>query len=492
MNGTDVRRRLADIAEMDYFDRGPAINDLVVDCRQASYPQTKKQLEAALKLMVKNRDAEERQEVIESINRSLFQKYFTILIGGKFRVGFWSDEPAKGGTRKILTLMRKHDFLDTVANIKLPNGEPAGPHFLSNQDRTDYVGTVMKPNGDVPEGYLNLWQGFGVDAKEGDCSVILDHIHEVLCAGNREFSDYILNWFATKIQDPTRVMGVMPVFISAQGAGKGVIFEDLLMRIFGQHGLAISDGEQLVGKFNKQLLDACYVFADECFFVGDKRSAQKLKRTITAPTLNLEPKGVDIVTVTSYLGIIAATNMDHAVNVEHGDRRILTGRCSDKRCKDYPYFDALFAYIEGDGASHFLHLMQTRDVSNFHPERDRPMTDETIRQRELSLNGVHRWWQEVVAEGRLSELRGVVQPEGATNWNDGAIKISKRNVRDAYREWAKNNAGEAFADNKMLAFWNRLGEIADFGDVRGDSNNRPVLFAALPKQISKLDSFLRE
>tara|TARA_R110002049_G_scaffold205746_4_gene376250 strand:+ start:1281 stop:2609 length:1329 start_codon:yes stop_codon:yes gene_type:complete len=440
--------------------------------------------------MVKHRDADEQEEVIESITAPLLETYFTIVIGGKFRIGYWSDEPAKGGTRKTLTLMQKHDFLDAIANIKLPNGQPAGPHFITHKSRTDYKGTVMIPKGHVPDGYLNLWQGYGVEAIEGDCSIILNHFHEVLCAGNRKFSEYMLNWIAAKIQEPTRVMGVMPVFISAQGAGKGVIFEDLLMRIFGQHGLAISDGEQLVGKFNKQLLDACYIFADECFFVGDKRSAQKLKRTITAPVLNLEPKGVDSVTVTSYLGIIAATNMDHAANVEHGNRRILPARCSDKRRKDYAYFDALFSYIEADGASHFLHMMLSRDVCNFHPERDRPMTDETIRQRELSLSGVHRWWQEFVAEGRLSDVQGAVPLADLANWADRPIRISRKSLRDAYQEWTKNNAGEAYSDNKMLAFWNRLGEIAVLNNVGGDNNNRHILLAELPRQIIKLKAFL--
>ena len=182
-----------------------------------------------------------------------------------------------------------------------------------------------------------------------------------LCDGNAEMYEYLLDWIATKIQHPTRVMGVMPVFIAGQGIGKGVIFEELLMRIFGQHGLAIEDSSGLLGKHNQHLMDVCYLFADEAFFAGNKRDAQKMKRRITAPTIIIEPKGVDSMVVPSYLGIIAATNESHAVHVEHDDRRTVAMRSSDARKGDTEYFKTLRNHINGDGAAHFLEKMLRRD-----------------------------------------------------------------------------------------------------------------------------------
>ncbi|MGM9403681.1 primase-helicase family protein [Aliiroseovarius sp. KMU-71] len=508
MNAEALQRQLAEIAEMPLLEREPALSELRDNCRAVGFPQPLTVLRAALKTLIKARDENEANELIETdIIDPMNDEFFVIELSGKVRIGHWAEEPTgrkcrdgTAETRQVLSLMTRADFLTFVENRTVggPNGNiPAGPHWLAHPDRRQYAGTVMvPPPGAVPEGMLNLWQGYGVERKEGDCAPILDHILNVLCNGDGAMNEYILDWIAMKVQQPGRVMGTMPVFISAQGAGKGIIFDDLLMRIFGQHAAVIEDSDQLVGKFNKHLLDACYIFADECFFVGDKRAAQKMKRRITGKTLMLEAKGVDSVTVLSHLGVITATNEAHAINVEVKERRYIIQRCSDARRGDRKYFERLAQHIEGNGAAHFLDKMLTRDVRKFDPEHDRPLTDETIAQREMSLHGVHRWWQEAVDNKTfpvsMAEV-SLLPSEGATklaSWADTSIRVSKQSLRDDYAEWARKNAGEIFHDNKMRMFWMRLREIAIIESEDGDNNDRKVTFAALPIQINGLESFL--
>ncbi|WP_171240542.1 primase-helicase family protein [Ruegeria sp. HKCCA5491] len=505
MNTNDIKRHLAEIAEMDWLEHDNALDSLLDECANAGVSMTKRNLERSLKRMIKHRDADERQDAAQQATDILNEEFFVLIIGSKFRVGHWVEQPmrlkknATGDmkTRKVLSLLTKTDFLALVENITVATPEglvPAGPLWMASPDRRQYRGTVMRPTGEVPDGFLNLWMGWGVEPKEGPCDLILDHIRDVICNGDDALNEYTLNFIAAKIQDPARVMGVMPAFLGGQGTGKGIIFDDLLaQRIFNQHAVVIEESGHLLGKFNKHLMSACYVFADECFFVGDKKANQKMKRRITAKTMLLEAKGLDGETTPSYLGIIAATNESHAVHVEHDDRRVVVGRTSDGRKRDYDYFEHLSDHIEGDGAAHFLQKMLNRDVSDWNPERDRPLTAETISQKERSLKGVHRWWMEVVHSGEFP-VEGYAFEGGfggkVPDWQKEPIRISRKKVRDAYQKWALSHAGERYSDHGFKAFWNALAEIADFGEPEGSNSDQKSIFSELPKQIIKLNAFL--
>ena len=71
--------------------------------------------------------------------------------------------------------------------------------------------------------------------------------------------------------------------------GKGTL-GNALVRIFGQHATHISSVDHLAGRFNAHLRDACFLFADEAWWPGDKSAEGTLKRLITEPTLFIEAK----------------------------------------------------------------------------------------------------------------------------------------------------------------------------------------------------------
>ncbi len=70
-----------------------------------------------------------------------------------------------------------------------------------------------------------------------------------------------------------------------EGCGKGTLAKALL-RIFGQHGMAISNDSHLTGNFNGHLRDVVFLFADEAIYAGDKQHVGVLKSIITEPYRN--------------------------------------------------------------------------------------------------------------------------------------------------------------------------------------------------------------
>ncbi|NOD89062.1 MULTISPECIES: primase-helicase family protein [unclassified Ruegeria] len=309
-----------------------------------------------------------------------------------------------------------------------------------------------------------------------------------------------MDWFALKVPNPTRVMGTMLVFRSGQGTGKGIILEDLMMRIFGQHGLLVDDAEQLTGKFNKHLANACYVFADEALFAGDKRAAQKLKRRVTGGTIAIEPKGIDSFSVASSMGIVAATNRDHAIQIDVDDRRVMVCEVADHRKDDTEYFKPLHDHIRGDGAAHFLQKMLDRDVSGFNPMADRVITEATLEQRARSLTGPQRWWASIVEDGELpndfgrasfSKANGEDNPIG-TGWEGHSFTVSRRRVREVYEEWARCHGNERYNVPYGKALWNQLRTCGAFDlEVSESNSDRQVIIGDLPSQERALTDFLR-
>jgi hypothetical protein len=91
--------------------------------------------------------------------------------------------------------------------------------------------------------------------------------------------------------------------------------------LFGQHFLHLSDARHLTGNFNAHLRDSCLVFADEAFYAGDKQHEGQLKRLVTEPTLMIEAKYANAVSVRNCLHLIVASNDDWVVPAGTDERR---------------------------------------------------------------------------------------------------------------------------------------------------------------------------
>ncbi len=60
-------------------------------------------------------------------------------------------------------------------------------------------------------------------------------------------------------------------------------------------------------------MNLIFMFADEAVFAGDRQGLGQLKRLITEPTIEIEPKGLPKRTVTNYLHILMASNEDWVI-----------------------------------------------------------------------------------------------------------------------------------------------------------------------------------
>ena len=96
--------------------------------------------------------------------------------------------------------------------------------WLESRARREVYGVQYCPNNiGLRQRHLNLWLGWGLAPAPGDCSIILDHIEQVIAGGDDRKAKFILNWCADIVQNPTRKPGVAIVLRGSEGTGKSVL-----------------------------------------------------------------------------------------------------------------------------------------------------------------------------------------------------------------------------------------------------------------------------
>jgi hypothetical protein len=286
--------------------------------------------------------------------------------------------------KQLIKVGEKKNGDDIMANIF--------EAWRKHPDSDVYIkGVIFQPNGEVPDGYLNLWHGFSVaPADLADYPLIKWHIDNIICGGTTELIDYFYKWMAYTFQHPEKQAEVALVLRGEKGSGKGSIGH-FLMKIWGQHAFHITNAGQVTGRFNGHLSDVCFLFADEAFFSGDVKNESVLKGLVTEPFITSEKKGMDAVQVKNYLKIFMTTNKDHAVPASKGERRWAVYDVTDEKCGDVAYFKALKKEMKDPWVrSTFLYDMMAMDLKGWTP-RNPPESNGLKDQRMESLDSAGKW-----------------------------------------------------------------------------------------------------
>jgi len=330
--------------------------------------------------------------IITELNKT----HAIIKIQGKVVV--LNDEFDEMFNRQAITLSSKTDFLLWHSNrwvqIENPVTEElkrvnVGTYWLNSTFRRQYTGFKMDTaiNGtNIDDKMFNLWRGFSVDAKKGDCSLFYDHLLHNGSRGNQEIYDYLLNWMAWSIQNPGDPPGVAVVFRGQQGTGKGTIIS-LFGKLFGHHMLHISNSKHITGNFNGHLKDCLFLFADEAFFAGDSKHESILKTLITEKVTVIEFKGKEAFQFPNRIKVMMSSNKSWVAPLDFDDRRFFITDIGIRNRQDTVYFKAIYNQMEKGGFAALLHDLKNRDLSGFDISKY-PRTNAILENKFRSLNSV--------------------------------------------------------------------------------------------------------
>jgi Family of unknown function (DUF5906) len=353
--------------------------------------------------------------------REMNEKYAIITnYGGKCVVLEWVPSKVNSDWQeplfKTLQAFREGNasrYVELAASIghqrvEVMSPQPIAPWWLAQPTRRQYDGVDLEPKGPaiLKGNQLNLWREFGVRPVQGDWSLMRRHMYEVLASSDGRSEEYILRWNAWKVQNPGERAEVALNYKGKKGSGKGVIMYAML-KIFGPHGMLISNREHLTGKHNKHLQNLLLLCADEAVWAGDKEAERTLKSLITELTMLIEPKGVDAFPWKNRLGIIQSTNEKWVVPATMDERRYAVFDVSERYLQKKEYFVPLFYEINNGGAEAMLYDLLRLDLQGWHPRYDIPQTKALADQKVQSLDGEYQWW--------LSKLNTGETPTPAKN-----------------------------------------------------------------------------
>jgi hypothetical protein len=383
--------------------------------------------------------------------------------------------------RDELSLQDFSNFRNARSGEFVEEGEkliPAGKWWLEHKNHRKFERMVFSPSVVTPSNVLNLWTGFAVESRQGDCGLYLDHILTNICSGNQLHYDYLINWMARTVQQPNTQGEVAVVMRGGRGTGKS-FFANAFGHLFGRHSMAVSSSSHLTGNFNGHTADLIVLFADEAFYANDKKHQSVLKTMITEPRRPIERKGVDVETVRNYLHLIIASNDDHVVPAGMDERRFFVLDIAATHQRDTKYFAAIKKQLDNGGYSALLHFLQTRDLTDW-DVRKVPQTKALIDQKLASMDAFMQWWSDNLHNSKL-------HPKG---WPDAIYFVE---LEEKFHVWCKELQKSNYDRPNGTGFAKRLSQVIPDYESRRFKETRGKRWTVikLPTQTECLDHFMK-
>jgi hypothetical protein len=335
-----------------------------------------------------------KEQVVDDVNK----RHAFVLVGSKGAIMLFEDD---GKTFRLIGI---DAFRNWYLNKAVPLGEdePVSPASLWLTDRTrrEYEGIEFKPApAKVRPGYYNLWQGFAVEPRPGDCSKFLGHVRDNVAQGDPSLHNWVIGFFAQLVQQPDKKIGVALALRGKPGVGKTKV-GDVIGSLFPDHYAIVSDARYVTGQFNAHMKSLLLLHADEAFWAGDKRGEGRLKDLITGHVHYLEFKGVDPIPVRNYIRLFATGNADWVVPVALRERRWGVLDVGASHIQDHAYFAAIDEEMDHGGREALLHYLLNFDLKTV-DLYDIPQTAALLEQKFASATPGEKFWLDTLKSGRL-------------------------------------------------------------------------------------------
>ncbi len=204
--------------------------------------------------------------------------------------------PAKVKQFLKASLYTKVDGIDLV-----PKGEP----IVSDTDGSPLINIWVKPT---------------LVAKQG-AYPCLDRVLNHLTNNDPGARNWLVHWIAQKVQNPGLLPKIGPLFVTPEGAGKGVLFRAVSEQLGPDNCVEIRRDE-LESRFNTRWVGAVLVFCNE---VTTRETAKDvssdLKMLLDSPTIKIEGKGQHALTIKNRMAWMFASNESMSLVINEGDRR---------------------------------------------------------------------------------------------------------------------------------------------------------------------------
>jgi Family of unknown function (DUF5906) len=404
-----VAFHLATMAARDWIGEADIEDELVMAARAAGWDNERKTLDTVRRairagLKQPHEDLDEHYAANIAAVMELNKDHALVLAGDKAAV---LNEQSEHKFR-LLTVAAFNEWLaNRFATVTATDasGEakdkrvPLAKFWRSHPQRRQYSDLVFRPGQETP-GVYNLWRGFAVQPRKGDCSRILAHFQDNICRGDEGLFAWVEAWWADIAQRPASKCGTSLVLRGKPGVGKSKVAE-YMQSIFGQHLVIVADPRYVTGRFNSHLASCLVLCAEEAFWAGDRSAEGKIKDLITGTSHWLELKGKEAFRVDNFVRLFVIGNPNWLVPAALRERRFAVLDVGEEHQEDHAYFKAIDEEMQNGGSQALLHhLLHEVDCSKVNL-RQIPDTAALLEQKIASMTAEEAWWLDVLRQGVL-------------------------------------------------------------------------------------------
>ncbi|MBU6429014.1 MAG: hypothetical protein KGR26_08390, partial [Cyanobacteria bacterium REEB65] len=262
-------------------------------------------------------------------------------------------------SRKVITL----DAMRASHKEHFASWQKAGTRKIIREEDL-----VFAPQGAKPR-QINIFRGLEIGPPPPGASIarILAHF-DAMCGGDEGLKRWILSWLAYPLQHMGAKMHTALVVHGGQGTGKGLLFTELMGRIYTRYSF-IGGQMELESRYTGWLSGKLYIVFNEVSGTAGERRAIKnrLKSLITDPVAIIEEKFKPVRNEENHANLVFLSNEWQPVELESDDRRhtVIRVDLSAQDGYDAAYYEALVHEIQTGGAEAFLEYLRTLDLGSF-------------------------------------------------------------------------------------------------------------------------------
>lgn len=355
---------------------------------------------------------------VEDMNR----EWGLVLMGSKAVIVREQDSGPIEDRLRILSIEAFHHwFHNTFTETRSMDGKIKGStwskRWMSHSRRRQFGGIEFFPSatGEAgTDGYLNLWRGFSVEARQGGSYAIFrDHLLNNICEGDEALYAWVFGWFAHLMQRPRERVGTALVMRGKMGTGKTKVGE-VMGSLIRAHYFAVDDPRYVTGQFNAHMASCLLLQAEEAVWAGDKAAEGRLKGLVTSKFQMIEAKGIDPIRLDNYVRLLMTSNEDWVIPAGKDERRFCVLDVNPRCAQNTDYFREMEEELDSGGREALLHDLLTFDLSRV-DLRKIPRTRALLEQKIRSLDTVESWWFERLIMGSPTAGGGEWPQEIAIN-----------------------------------------------------------------------------
>jgi len=319
---------------------------------------------------------------------------------------------------------------------------------------------VFKPYPLKVEDYeFNTWTDFKIikTKYEEDQTIIdrfLDYMKNLF--NNEEIVNYILAYFANRLQNPANRNMVCIILYGEEGDGKNRLL-DIFKNIVGdKYYIELENAKQLFGSHSCIEKEKLFICVNEAKGKDNYENSETLKARITTNTIIVNPKGIQEFQIENFCDYLMTTNNGNAVNLHDKSRRYLYVETTSYYSRNSEFFNKFsLDIVDNPKALRVIYeyLMKFDIKSIISSGNFQNHIPETEIQKEIIKNNRDKilyFLEDLINDPKIS-LKFDEDDE------EKELKIKNSELFSKWKEWIADNNIKCEYNN--IAFHSRLGQL---------------------------------